>query len=131
MGKIKKMTQKKDGVTDRLEHFETLKKLADETRRTGTPCPPLEKRVVKPFTAPPQHVIENTTMKREYHPFHYKNIKVVAYCNDPSNSGLEINPVNSVDGRTGVTDPKPEDYIELAEDKPIVKNDTYRDSHEL
>ncbi len=118
----KKMLQKKDGFIDRQEHFETLKKLAEKSRRIGTPCPPLDRRGVKPFADPPQHVIEYTTMKREYHhPFHYKNIKVVAYCNDPSNSGLELNPVNTVDGRTGETDPRPGDYIELVEDKPIVK----------
>ncbi|MHB9124588.1 MAG: hypothetical protein ACYC4F_01420 [Armatimonadota bacterium] len=114
------MQTRKDGFRDRLEHVEKLKRLAEESRRTGKPCPPMEERAVKPFADPVQNVIEFTTIMREYHhPFNYRNITHHCYCNDPSNSGLEINPINSVDGRTdgGV----PGDYLEIVEDKPIVR----------
>ena len=115
------MSGRKDGFADRLEHFGKLRELADESRRTGEPVPPLEERAVKPFADPVQNVIEYTTRDREYHhPFNYRNTKVVAFCNDPSNSGLELNPTNNLDGRTN-EDPQPGDYIELTEKDPIVR----------
>lgn len=111
---------RKDGFEDRLEHFEKLKKLAQESRATGKPHPPMEERAVKPFADPEQHVIEYTSIDREYHyPFNYRNMAHHCYCNDPAMSGLEMNPINTVDGRT--QDAAPGDYLELVEERPIVR----------
>ena len=115
-------TTRVDGFQDRQAHLEKVKALAQESFRTGKPCPPMEERAVRPFQDPLQNVIEYTTRTREYHhPFHYRNIAVNAYCEDPANSGLEINPVNHVDGRTPPENPPPGDYIEIAEEQPIVR----------
>ncbi len=116
------MPKRKDGFRDRLEHFEKLKKLAEESRRTGKPCPPKEERAVKPFADPLQNVIEFQTKTREYHhPFNYKNVTHHCYCEDPSNSGLELNPVNTVDGRTDSDKREPGDYLEIIEADPVVR----------
>jgi len=116
------MAKRKDGVQDRLEHFAKLGRMAEEAVRTGKPVPPMEDRVVKPFADPIQNVIEFTTITREYHhPFHYKNITHHCFCNDPSNAGIEINPCNSIDGRTDPYKPEPGDYIALVEERPIVR----------
>ena len=115
------MPIRKDGFEDRREHFEKLRELAKQSRERGEPVPPWEERGVRPFADPEQHVIEYATRTREYHhPFNYSNIVHHTYCEDPSNSGLELNPVNSVDGRTE-PDKAPGDYLELTEQDPIVR----------
>jgi len=115
------MSYRKDGFEDRREHFEKLRELARQSREQGQPVPPMEERGVRPFADPEQHVIEYTTKTREYHfPFNYRNIAHHTYCEDPSNSGLEMNPVNTVIGRSEA-DGEPADYLELTEGAPIVR----------
>jgi hypothetical protein len=119
--------KRRDGFEDRREHFAKLSALAEESWRTGTPIPPMEERGVPPFQDPIQNVIEFTTIEREYHhPFNYRNVTMYRHCKDPANSGLEINPVNVVIGRTGTDQPpdygnEPGDFIQIVESRPIVR----------
>jgi len=84
------------------------------------PYPPMKRRKIKPYPDHEQKKVELRTRTYEYHfPFNYRNIKHHAFCNDPANHGIEMNPVNSVDSRT--YDDIPADYFEVEEDQPIVR----------
>ena len=74
---------------------------------------------VYPYDDPFRRKEELVLRTYEYHhPFHYANVTVHRYYNCGEQHGMELNPVNS---HYPDTEHRPADWIEIAEDEPIVR----------